>query len=137
VQNGDTIASQIVQVDSIKYLMFDVLPDNGVITLIRSRTTGLKSDNMLTFPSSFELQQNYPNPFNPSTVISYQLPVSSFVTLKVYDVVGREAKTLVSSRENAGTYAVRFEGSSLASGIYFYRLRADNFAAVRKLVLLK
>jgi oligosaccharide reducing-end xylanase len=71
VQNGDTIASQIVQVDSIKYLMFDVLPDNGVITLIRSRTTGLKSDNMLTFPSSFELQQNYPNPFNPSTVISY------------------------------------------------------------------
>jgi hypothetical protein len=63
--------------------------------------------------------------------------VSSFVTLKVYDVVGREAKTLVSSRENAGTYAVRFEGSSLASGIYFYRLRADNFAAVRKLVLLK
>lgn len=96
-----------------------------------------RNQSSIVIPERYSLAQNYPNPFNPSTVISYQLPVSSFVTLKVYDIVGREVKTLVSGRENAGTYAVRFDGSSLASGVYFYRLSAEHFVGVKKLVLLK
>jgi peptidoglycan/xylan/chitin deacetylase (PgdA/CDA1 family) len=137
VQNGDTIASQIVQVDSIKYLMFDVLPDNGVITLIRSRTTGLKSENILTFPSSFELQQNYPNPFNPATVIGYQLPTTSRISLKVYSLLGQEVATLFEGVRQPGKYEATFDGSRLASGVFLYRLSTDNFAEVKKSVLLK
>ena len=137
VQNGDTIASQIVQVDSIKYLMFDVLPDNGVITLIRSRTTGLKSENKLTFPSSFELQQNYPNPFNPATVIGYQLPTTSRISLKVYSLLGQEVATLFEGVRQPGKYEATFDGSRLASGVFLYRLSTDNFVEVKKSVLLK
>ncbi len=92
-------------------------------------------------PKSFGLNQNYPNPFNPTTVISYQLPVVSSVTLKIYDVLGREAAKLVSQKENAGYYNVTFDASRFASGVYFCRLIADGngekFVSVRKLVLLK
>lgn len=86
-------------------------------------------------PSS--LSQNYPNPFNPTTVINYQLPVSGKVTLKVYDLLGRELATLVNDRENAGSYSVKFDGSRLASGIYFYRLQAGSFSQTKKLMLVK
>ena len=137
VQNGDTIASQIVQVDSIKYLMFDVLPDNGVITLIKSRTTGIKSENILTFPSSFGLQQNYPNPFNPATVIGYQLPTTSRISLKVYSLLGQEVATLFEGVRQPGKYEATFDGSRLASGVFLYRLSTDNFVEVKKSVLLK
>jgi len=88
-------------------------------------------------PSNFALAQNYPNPFNPTTVISYQLPVNSHVTLKVYDMLGREVVALVNQRQDAGSYSVRFDGSRLASGIYFYRLEAGNFVSVKKLVVVK
>ena len=88
-------------------------------------------------PLQFSLSQNYPNPFNPSTVINYQLPVMSHVTLKVYDVLGREVKTLVNEREGAGTHATTFEAASLPSGVYFYRLQAGSFVQTRKLVLIK
>jgi oligosaccharide reducing-end xylanase len=137
VQNGDTITSQIVQVDSIKYLTFDVLPDNGVITLIRSRTTGLKSENIPTFPSSFELQQNYPNPFNPATVIGYQLPTTSRISLKVYSLLGQEVANLFEGVRQPGKYEATFDGSRLASGVFLYRLSTDNFVEVKKSVLLK
>ena len=88
-------------------------------------------------PGKFSLGQNYPNPFNPTTVISYQLSAVSNVTLKVYDVLGREVATLVNERENAGNYSVAFDGSRLASGVYFYRLSARSFVSVKKLVLVK
>jgi oligosaccharide reducing-end xylanase len=71
VQNGNTVASQIVEVNSTKYIMFDVIPDNGNITLIKNQTTGFKLQNIQTIPSSIELHQNYSNPFNPTTVIGY------------------------------------------------------------------
>jgi len=92
-------------------------------------------------PSSFSLQQNYPNPFNPSTAISFQLPASSFVTLKVFDVLGREVAALVNEVRPAGRYTVSWDVPVLPSGVYFYRLEAKNstqsFVETRKMILLK
>ncbi len=92
-------------------------------------------------PQVFALSQNYPNPFNPSTVISYQLPVNSQVTLKVYDVLGKEVATLVNGRQEAGSYSVSFginKGTlALSSGMYIYRLEAGSFVSTKKLVLMK
>ena len=93
-------------------------------------------------PQAFALFQNYPNPFNPSTVISYQLAVNSQVTLKVYDVLGKEVATLVNGEMKAGSYTVPFSansanGSTLASGVYIYRLNAGTFVSTKKLVLMK
>ncbi len=88
-------------------------------------------------PTSFMLYQSYPNPFNPATVISYQLPAVSRVALKVFDILGREIATLVDARENAGYHEVKFDGSRLASGVYFVRLTAGTFSATRKVLLMK
>ncbi|MBE0569982.1 MAG: T9SS type A sorting domain-containing protein [Ignavibacteriaceae bacterium] len=88
-------------------------------------------------PKEFVLYQNYPNPFNPSTVISYQLPLSSDVTLKVYDVLGNEVATLVNEEKQAGVYEVEFDGSSLASGMYLYKLQAGSFIETKKMILTK
>jgi len=89
----------------------------------------------------FNLGQNYPNPFNPSTVISYQLPVSGVVTLKVYDILGNEIATLVNEEKQPGNYEAEFDASSgirnLVSGIYFYQLRAGSFLETKKMVLIK
>ncbi len=88
-------------------------------------------------PDEYSLDQNYPNPFNPTTFIRYQLPVSSFVTLNVYDVLGREVKTLVNARESVGDYSVTFNASNLPSGVYLYRLQAGTFIQTKKLVVIK
>jgi hypothetical protein len=93
-------------------------------------------------PTEFSLAQNYPNPFNPSTKISYQISALSFVTLKIYDVLGNEIVTLVNEEKPPGIYEVEFYGNSgevwnLPSGIYFYRLRANEFTQVKKMILLK
>ena len=98
--------------------------------------TGIEDQNK-DLPSRFELYQNYPNPFNPSTTIRYSLPKTSFVTLKVYDILGREVGTLVNEQKPAGNYQVEFNASSFASGVYFYKIQAGSFAAVKKLLLLK
>jgi len=88
-------------------------------------------------PAEFELFQNYPNPFNPSTVISYQLPVGSNATLKLYDILGIEVATLVEEFKTAGKYEVDFNAASLSSGVYFYRLQADSFVETKKMLLMK
>jgi len=100
-----------------------------------STITGVKQSSGL--PMSFELYQNFPNPFNPTTVISYQLPVVSRVTLKVYDVLGREVETLIDVVKGPGKYEVKFDASKFASGIYFYSLKAGDFLRTKKLVLIK
>ena len=102
-----------------------------------SGVTSVKQGGPNGVATQYQLLQNYPNPFNPSTKISYQLPVSSFVTLKIYDIIGREISTLVNERENAGQYEVTFDGSRLASGVYFYRIQAGTFSATKKFVLMK
>ncbi|MGO9482602.1 MAG: T9SS type A sorting domain-containing protein [Candidatus Kryptoniota bacterium] len=109
--------------------------DFAVARYLQSNVTGIIEAK--SFPRSFSLEQNYPNPFNPSTTINYQLPMNSHVTLNVYDILGREVATLVNEKENAGSYSVKFDGSRLASGVYFYRLTAGSFISVKKLVVLK
>ena len=88
-------------------------------------------------PTKFVLSQNYPNPFNPSTTIRYNLPKEAMVSIKVYDMLGREMKTLIKEYKSAGSYNVEFNASNLTSGIYFYRLTAGDFTQVKKLVLMK
>jgi hypothetical protein len=88
-------------------------------------------------PSQFSLEQNYPNPFNPTTAISYQLSVDSKVRLTVYNVLGQKIRELVNARQAAGVYRVRFDGSGLSSGIYFYSLTVNKYTQTRKLLLIK
>ncbi len=87
--------------------------------------------------SNYQLYQNYPNPFNPTTMIKFSVPVASRVTLKVYNVLGSEVATLVNGEKPVGNYSVSFNGSNLASGVYFYQLKAGSFVQTKKLVLLK
>jgi len=88
-------------------------------------------------PSKYSLSQNYPNPFNPTTVIRCQLSVVSDVSLKVYDIMGREVQTLVNERLQAGTYDVTFDGSGLNSGVYFYKLITNGFTDTKRMLLIK
>lgn len=89
------------------------------------------------WPTSFSLQQNYPNPFNPSTMIDYSIPKTSLVTIKLYDILGKEILTVVNEEKSAGNYSVQFNGGNLSSGIYFYRMQSGNFVETKKLLLLK
>ena len=90
-----------------------------------------------TSPVSYNIQQNYPNPFNPSTVIRFSIPKDEFVTLKIYDILGREVGTLLNQVIPGGSHEVRFDGSKLSSGIYIYTLRSGSFTRSFKMVLAK
>jgi len=99
--------------------------------------TGLNDNNSLLNPDEFSLSQNYPNPFNPSTFISYNLPRDSKVSIKVYDVLGKEVADLVNEEQKAGEYRVNFDGSSLASGVYICQIKAGEFIKSIKMGLIK
>ncbi len=107
-------------------------------------------DNKYNIPNTFSLSQNYPNPFNPTTKIEYTIPTSpqtplfnkergrgEVIILKIYDILGREIKTLVNKQQPPGNYEVTFDGSEFASGVYFYRLQVGNYSQTKKLILLK
>ncbi len=100
---------------------------NPIVSVVRQLDTS---------PHTFTIT-NYPNPFNPTTVISYQLPVSNYVTLKVYDLLGREVATLVNERKEAGNYSVQWNASRFGSGIYFYRLEANEKRDIKKMSMIK
>jgi hypothetical protein len=93
--------------------------------------------NTSIIPKFYKVSQNYPNPFNPSTIIMYDLPEGGMVSIKIYDMLGREVRTLVNEYKNAGSYNVEFNASNLPSGTYFYCLQAGSFAETKKLVLLR
>jgi tetratricopeptide (TPR) repeat protein len=95
------------------------------------------SNKQMDKPTSYSLSQNYPNPFNPSTSITYQIPNPGYVTLKVYDVLGKEVVALVNEYKNVGQYNVNFDASKLASGIYIYQLKSNDFISSKKMMLLK
>jgi hypothetical protein len=101
----------------------------GIITGITPVTSQI--------PNTYSLSQNYPNPFNPVTKINYELPKSGLVTLKIYDVLGKEIASLVNEVKNAGRYTVDFNGSSFSSGTYFYRLESNGFVSTKKMLLVK
>ena len=107
-----------------------------ITTLEIIQTTGMVS-NENVIPEKYSLGQNYPNPFNPRTVVSFSLPVDSKVSIKVYDVMGREVQTLVNERMQAGRYEVSFDGSGMTSGVYFFRMKAGNFKETRRMILIK
>jgi hypothetical protein len=88
-------------------------------------------------PRDYGLEQNFPNPFNPTTSIAYEIPAFSHVTMKVYDMLGREVATLVNEEKPAGRYTVQFNASGLASGVYLYEMEAGSFVQIRKLVVLR
>ena len=100
------------------------------VTLI----TGISST---TQDLNYSLNQNYPNPFNPETIISFSLPKQEYTTLKIYDILGKEIKTLVSGSLVAGNYSVKFNASYLPSGIYFYKLESGSFSNVKKMTLIR
>jgi N-acetylneuraminic acid mutarotase len=111
-------------------------PISSVAQIPLSSITAVQEQGS-SVPSNYSLSQNYPNPFNPTTIINYQISATSLVTVKVYDILGREVATLVDQRQNPGSYSVVFDGSKLSSGVYFYRLSAGRFYATKKMILAK
>ncbi len=114
---------------------------NGAYSIAEISIYGVPStsgvDELGSPPTKYSLSQNYPNPFNPSTLINYQLPVGGRVTLKVYDILGREVAVLVNGLNGAGYHSLRFDGSNLASGVYFLRMTAGQYTDVKKMILLR
>ncbi len=110
---------------------------SGTVTTIQLSATASVERLSDVRPSGYVLEQNYPNPFNPSTTIRYAIPQPAQVSLKVYDVLGREVATLVNARQSAGVYVANFDATALPSGMYFYRLQAGSFSETRKMMLVK
>lgn len=111
-------------------------PENHISELDNS--TGNTTENSTELPTEYSLSQNYPNPFNPTTNIKFDIPVNAAdVKLVVYDLTGRAVATLVNQNMNAGSYQVTFNGANLSSGMYFYKISAGSFSAVKKMVLIK
>jgi M6 family metalloprotease-like protein len=107
---------------------------NTTFFAIRSTATGVEKNAM---PTAYSLSQNYPNPFNPTTTIRYSILKRSLVTIAVYDLLGSKKAELIHREQQPGTYEIRFDGSSLASGVYFYRINAGTFSEEKKLLLLR
>jgi carboxypeptidase T len=122
VSNVQTNADGIY-IDNIRILGYDPI------------TTSITGNSEV--PLKYNLSQNYPNPFNPSTSIKFDLPKSGFVTLKVFDLLGREVAQLVNEVKQAGSYNLEFNAANLASGIYYYKLESDNFSDTKKMILIK
>lgn len=125
VRDGKTVFT--IPDPSLQYKIEAVKLPNG--------TTGVNDQSDV--PTEFNLNQNYPNPFNPTTTISYSLPTNGFVTLKVYDILGKEVVTLVNEEKTEGNYSVDFDGSKLASGTYLCRIVSGAFIQTKKMVLMK
>ena len=99
--------------------------------------TGINNSPITLSPERYELSQNYPNPFNPSTKINFSIPKQSFVSLKIYDMLGKEVSQLVSEIKTAGVYSIDFNALNLSSGTYFYQLKAGDFSDIKRMMLIK
>ncbi|MDR3668944.1 MAG: T9SS type A sorting domain-containing protein [Ignavibacteriaceae bacterium] len=106
---------------------------NGLSKVMKKNAKTVK----VNIPTTYELYQNYPNPFNPSTTIRYQIPNPGFVTLKVYDILGREVITLVNEYKIEGSYDFTFDASRFSSGVYIYQVRVNDFVSSKKMLLVK
>jgi hypothetical protein len=110
--------------------------DRPNISLVMSSVTGTQNISG-NAPSTYSLSQNYPNPFNPVTRINFDIPKQGFVTMKVFDILGREVRTLVNEVKSPGKYSVDFNGMELSSGVYFYRLESNGFTDIKRMLLIK
>ncbi|GAB4130636.1 MAG: hypothetical protein Fur0015_04540 [Ignavibacteriales bacterium] len=124
ISNAATTGTYVVA-DAVRFLSYDSSSVVSVEELDNSQ------------PSDFVLYQNYPNPFNPETMISYKLPESNWVSIKIYDVLGNEVKTLLNAKQSSGNHYIIFDASNLSSGIYFYQLRSVNSILTRKMLLIR
>jgi Secretion system C-terminal sorting domain len=115
----------------------EVLVIEGYLSQKYNFITGVNDLAQNIMPDKFILSQNFPNPFNPSTTIKYSIPISGFVTLKVYDVLGKEVATLVNEEKPAGNHEVTFNAANLSSGVYLYTLQAGSYTQTKKLILMK
>jgi len=111
--------------------------DGTVYTLDFSSIVSVDGQSGDQLPEIYALSQNYPNPFNPTTTISYSIPQNSYVSLRVFDVLGNEVQTLVNDKKDAGNYTVTFNADGITSGIYFYQLETGNFVTTKKMILMK
>lgn len=110
--------------------------DSSILIKFSSFTSSISGHGYTI--DNFKLYQNYPNPFNSSTIINYSLRVNSIITLKIYNISGKEKRTLINERKLQGNYTIKFDGSGLSSGIYFYSLFSDNkLIDTKKLILIK
>ncbi|TAL65255.1 MAG: T9SS type A sorting domain-containing protein [Bacteroidetes bacterium] len=129
VARGGSNLNSITKLKQLGYLLKDWYNNKFV--------TEVETNNKISIVKEFKLEQNYPNPFNPVTTINYQVPVKSFVSLKIFDILGREVATLVNEEKQQGKYSVEFNESKLSSGVYFFELNAGDFRSVKKMTLLK
>lgn len=124
--------------DNIFYDNLNPQSIHGAIVMFNRCVLSKEGDEkLLTAPIDFALEQNYPNPFNPTTTINYSIPEAGNVEMKVYDVLGNEVATLVNEEKTPGNYIANFDASSLASGLYIYTLRSNNFVQTKKMILMK
>jgi hypothetical protein len=145
--NGNVMASvssDSLYLSAVNFVGFDTLlimvaDDSGAVakdTFVVEVQEVTALEDLIT-PKKFALRQNYPNPFNPATMIRYQLAKNSKISLKIYDISGREITTLIDKNQPAGEYSVNFDARGLASGVYIYRLQAGSFEQTRKMMLLR
>jgi len=143
-QNGAPLsyceyASQVIQEAGYPgfAVWFTPASISDVLSLLQYWRGATSIQKLNDVPYNFMLEQNFPNPFNPTTTINYQLSTTCFVTLKVYDMLGREVATLINEKQIQGNYSLLFNGAKLSSGVYIYRLFAGNRIATMKMLLLK
>ena len=144
-ENWDTLGS-ITNNNLLDVQMFDPYSATvvgGLGTIIHAEPDSIiivgveEQPQQNIIPSQFVLEQNYPNPFNPGTTIQFSIPGQSFVKLEVFNTLGEKVASLVSAELNTGTYKYEWDAGSLSSGIYFYRLKTENFIQTKKLMLMK
>ena len=132
--DSNTVAFGIVLGNGLSELQTN---SDTMETIYKGITVGLPEEDKSAAPVSYFLAQNYPNPFNPTTKISYAIPKKSFVTIKIFDVLGKEVFQLVNQEKSAGKYEAGFDASALSSGVYFYRIQAGSFTETKKMILLR
>ncbi len=142
IEEGEYYLRLVTSVSgSAQYSVSNIISDNFNLNKFQYSVISYKGNDI---PEIYSLEQNYPNPFNPSTIIRYQLPQDGFVTLKIYDILGREVATLVNEEKAKGRYEVNFNASNLpagrqglASGVYLYRIKVNDYVAVKKMLMIK
>jgi len=130
----DDIRAFVGTIDDIR--IYNRALNESEVLILFNEVVGVETESQ-NLPSEFQLAQNYPNPFNPSTKIQYEISENQFVTLKVYDILGKEVATLVNEEKQAGYYSVEFDGRELSSGMYIYMIQAGNFVGSKKMLLIK
>ncbi|MBX7044700.1 MAG: T9SS type A sorting domain-containing protein [Ignavibacteria bacterium] len=136
-QWGTKIYAMPIGTNQVRFTGYSVFGNDAFIDDITAGGPTALQTPLTLAPEKFELMQNYPNPFNPATKISFSIPKNGFVSLKVYDILGKEVASLVNEDMTAGIYDFDFNGAALASGMYFYRLEANGFTDTKRMMLVK